>query len=176
MRIRLRDIEETPKEFVYDEPTSELNALLEHGPVHDYTFLGPAAVHLRYYRSGPELFFTATMDSRVAGECARCLERFELRHAPTFEVVMVPRAGRWAEEDLDAGGDDLVWYEGDEVDLGPLLRERLLLDLPTLPLCRADCRGLCSQCGADLNRGRCACPAAPGDPRLAVLRGLRRES
>jgi uncharacterized protein len=175
VRIRLRDIEETPKELVYDEPTSELNPLLAHGPVHDYEFVGPANVHLRYYRSGTELFFTATMESRVAGECARCLERFEFRHAPTFEVVMVPRAGRWAEEDLDDGGDDLVWYEGDEVDISPLLRERLLLDLPTLPLCRDDCRGLCGQCGADLNQGACGCPAEVGDPRLAVLRTLRRE-
>lgn len=175
VRIRLRDIEETPKELVYDEPTSELNPLLEHGPVHDYEFVGPASVDLRYYRSGQELFFTAAMESRVAGECARCLGRFEFRHAPAFDVVMVPRVGRWAEEDLEGGGDDLVWYEGDDVDVSPLLHERLLLTLPTLPLCRDDCRGLCGRCGTDLNLGPCDCPALDvGDPRLAVLRALRR--
>ena len=175
VRIRLRDIEETPKELAFDEPTDELNPRLAHGPVHDYEFLGPAHIDLRYYRSGQELFLTAAMESRVAGECARCLQRFEFRHAPGFEVVMVPHSGRWAEEDLDGGGDDLVWYEGDDVDISPLLDERLLLTLPTLPLCREDCRGLCGQCGHDLNLGACQCASQAGDPRLAVLRTLRHE-
>ena len=44
MRLRVRDIEETTKEVVYDESTSELNPLLEHGPVHDFAFVGPATV------------------------------------------------------------------------------------------------------------------------------------
>ena len=76
---------------------------------------------------------------------------------------MVPQQGRWAEEALDDGGDDhLIWYEGEEIDLSPLLRERLLLALPTLPLCRDDCRGLCARCGADLNAGPCGCAARRG--------------
>lgn len=177
MRIPLRDIEETPKETAFDEPTSELAALLAHGPVHDYEFLGPAQVAMRYYRSGQELFFQGDIQSRVAGQCARCLTRFEFTHDPDFDFIMVPRLGRWADEPLDGGGDEnLMWYEGEEVDLSPPLRERLLLTLPTLPLCRDDCRGLCARCGADLNAGSCGCPAEVGDPRLAVLRTLRRES
>src|SRR5690606_40708225 len=122
------------------------------------------------------LFFQGRMASRVAGQCARCLTRFEFAHAPQFEFIMVPRLGRWADEPLDGGGDEnLMWYEGEEVDLSPPLRERLLLTLPTLPLCRDDCAGLCARCGADLNTGPCGCPAEEGDPRLAVLRTLRRE-
>jgi uncharacterized protein len=68
-----------------------------------------------------------------------------------------------------------MWYEGELVDLSPPLRERLLLSLPTLPLCRDDCRGLCARCGSDLNAGPCGCAAEAGDPRLAVLRTLRRD-
>lgn len=173
VRIRLRDIEEATKELVYDEPTGELNALLEHGPVHDYQFPTPAAVRLRYYRAGQELFFDGEMRTAVVGECARCLEPFRFEHAPRFSFIMVPREGRWAEERLDDGGDDLIWYEGEEIDLSPMLRERLLLTLPTLPLCRDACRGLCARCGSDLNAGPCACPADEGDPRLAVLRRLK---
>lgn len=176
MRIRLRDIEESAKELAFDEPTTELDALLAHGPVHDYEFVGPAHVALSHYRTGQELFFQGRMASRVAGQCARCLTRFEFAHAPQFEFIMVPRLGRWADEPLDGGGDEnLMWYEGEEVDLSPPLCERLLLTLPTLPLCRDDCAGLCARCGADLNTGPCGCPAEEGDPRLAVLRTLRRE-
>lgn len=176
VRIPLRDIDESVKELSYAEPTGELSPLLEHGPTHDYEFLGPADVDVRFYRTGQELFFQGQLRSRVAGQCARCLARFEFGHDPDFNFIMVPRHGRWADEPLDDGGDEhMMWYQGEDVDLSPPLRERLLLTLPTLPLCREDCRGLCGQCGADLNAGACGCVVDDGDPRLAVLRTLRRE-
>jgi uncharacterized protein len=174
VRLRLRDIDETTKEVVYDESTSELNPLLEHGPVHDFTFVGPAMVHLRHYRSGQEIFLEGDLRASVVGQCARCLESFEFPHAPRFSFIMVPHQGRWAEEDLAGGGGDLTWYEGEEIDVSPMLRERMLLALPTLPLCRDGCRGLCAQCGSNLNAGPCDCAADAGDPRLAVLRTLMR--
>jgi uncharacterized protein len=176
VRLRVRDIEETTKEIVYDESTSELNPLLEHGPVHDFEFVGPAHVRLRYYRSGQEIFLEGDMRARVIGQCARCLESFEFAHAPDFSFIMVPHQGRWAEEDLAGGGGDLTWYEGEEIDVSPMLRERMLLALPTLPLCREGCLGLCAHCGRDLNAGPCDCGAAAGDPRFAVLRTLKRSS
>jgi uncharacterized protein len=174
VRLRVRDIEETPKELAYDEPTSELNPLLAHGPVRDFTFVGPANVHLNYYRSGQEIFLQGEVSTAVVGQCARCLEEFRFLHEPRFSFIMVPHQGRWASEDLAEGGD-LNWYEGEEIDVSPLLRERLMLALPTLPLCRDDCLGLCAQCGRNLNAGACDCTAAV-DPRLAVLRSLKRRS
>lgn len=176
MRLRVRDIEETTKAIVYDESTSELNPLLEHGPVHDFEFVGPANVQLRHYRSGQEIFLEGELRARVIGQCARCLESFEFTHAPRFSFIMVPHQGRWAEEDLAGGGGDLTWYEGEEIDVSPMLRERMLLALPTLPLCREGCLGLCAQCGSDLNARPCDCGAAAGDPRFAVLRTLKRSS
>lgn len=176
MRLRVRDIEETTKELAYEEPTSELNPVLEHGPVHDFTFTGPASVRLRYYRSGQEIFLEGETRCTVVGQCARCLESFEFVHAPRFSFIMVPREGRWADEDLSGGGGDLTWYEGEEIDVSPLLRERLMLALPTLPLCRDGCRGLCGRCGADLNAGPCGCAAAVGDAPFAVLRSWKRSS
>lgn len=173
MHLRVREIGETTKEIVFDEPTSELNPLLAHGPVHDFSFRGPAKVSLCYYRSGEEIFLEGDMRAAVVGECARCLEPFEFVHTPDFSFVMVPRHGRWAEENLDDGGGDLTWYEGEDIDLSPMLRERLLLALPTLPLCRDDCRGLCARCGVDLNRAPCECGELTGDPRLEVLRTLK---
>jgi uncharacterized protein len=176
VRLRVRDIEETTKEIVYDESTSELNPLLEHGPVHDFAFVGPATVQLRYYRSGQEIFLEGEMRATVVGQCARCLESFEFSHAPPFSFIMVPHEGQWAEEDLEGGGGDLTWYEGEEIDVSPMLRERMLLALPTLPLCRDGCRGLCARCGRDLNVGPCGCVADAGDPRLAALQSLKRSS
>ena len=60
----------------------------------------------------------------------------------------------------------------DQIDLEPLAREAVVLELPPAPLCREDCRGLCAQCGADLNEASCSC-RAPVDPRWAALDELR---
>ena len=115
------------------------------------------------------------MRTTVIGQCARCLERFEFAHAPRFSFIMVPHRAAGPKTISPASGD-LTWYEGEEIDVSPMLRERMLLALPTLPLCREDCRGLCAQCGSDLNAGPCGCPRAAGDPRFAVLRNLKRSS
>lgn len=172
MRIRVRDVQEPIKELVFEESTSELNQLFEQEPVHDYQFTGPATGRVRYYRSGTELFFTGDVSGGVVGQCARCLEEFAFRLAVPFSFVFVPRANRWT-GDEDAGDVDLYSYDGEEIDLWPPLRERILLSLPTLPVCTDGCLGLCPQCGANRNCSTCGCRVEWGGPRLAALRNLR---
>ncbi|HSH62196.1 MAG TPA: DUF177 domain-containing protein [Acidimicrobiales bacterium] len=61
---------------------------------------------------------------------------------------------------------------GDQLDLEPLARDAVLLELPLAPLCSEGCLGLCPSCGADLNEGLCGCQAEVGDPRWAALDAL----
>jgi uncharacterized protein len=60
----------------------------------------------------------------------------------------------------------------DVVDLEPLVRDALLLELPAKPVCREDCAGLCAQCGIDRNAATCDCHDEELDPRWAALRSL----
>jgi uncharacterized protein len=78
-----------------------------------------------------------------------------------------------AEVELSGDELDLSFYEGDQVDLSPLVREQIILALPTRPLCRDNCKGLCASCGINLNTQACSCTVSGGDPRLAVLRTLK---
>ena len=70
--------------------------------------------------------------------------------------------------------DDLTtaYYSDGLLDIGELLREQFQLALPMKPLCSDACRGLCAQCGANLNRTECECAPAWEDPRLAPLKSL----
>jgi len=68
--------------------------------------------------------------------------------------------------------DEMYPIVDDAIDLGPLVRDAIVLELPMAPLCREDCAGLCPQCGADRNEGECGC-VAPADPRWANLDVLR---
>ena len=59
---------------------------------------------------------------------------------------------------------------GDLIDVTELLRDEMLLSRPTKNLCRADCKGLCPVCGADLNDGDCGCDRAVVNPKFAALK------
>ena len=66
--------------------------------------------------------------------------------------------------------------QGLELDLAAVLWEQFVLALPTKPLCSPNCRGICPECGANLNYGRCGCANTNLDPRLEVLRRLHVEN
>lgn len=61
------------------------------------------------------------------------------------------------------------------IDLDPLVRDNVLLELPVNPKCSDDCAGLCPECGANLNEGPCGCPDRVADLRWAPLQDLLRE-
>lgn len=172
MKINVYDIKEEAKELAFDEPTDELNALMAHG-AHDYDFQSPFHVTLVQYRAGQELIFQGTLRGEVTGHCARCLEDFTVELNRPFHFVLVPHAAGGAEIELEEDDLDLSYYSGEEIDVSPLVREQLLLALPTQPLCREDCRGLCPSCGVNRNEEQCGCPSGFVDPRFAALRGLK---
>ncbi len=97
------------------------------------------------------------------GECRRCLG--EAAGRVLVDVVEV------FEDDHDP--DETYPLEADRLDLEPLARDAVLLELPLVPLCSVDCRGLCPTCGADLNQAGCGCPAEGLDSRWAALDALR---
>jgi uncharacterized protein len=173
MKLNVHEIEEAAKELVYEESTASLNTLLLHGQVCDFEFPAAAEVRVDYYRAGQELFFQGHIEGSVVGHCARCLEEYTFDIGKDFFVVLVPKAELPGEVALTDDDLDLSFYEGDHVDLSPLVREQIILALPTRPLCRDDCKGLCATCGENLNTQACACTARRGDPRLAVLSTLK---
>jgi uncharacterized protein len=79
-----------------------------------------------------------------------------------------------ADEEISQGKDlDITYLSNDYVDLSEVLTEHLQLQVPFQPLCREDCKGMCSQCGADLNTGRCACAKLAASKPFSVLKDLK---
>jgi len=171
MKIRVRNVGETPEEVAFDQDTSELNPRLEKGTSRDYECRVPAHVGMTQYRTGRDLFFDGRLETSLVGRCARCLEEYDLPVSTEFRYLLAPRG----DQVVGSAGEDveISIYEGEEVDLAPLIFERILLSLPTMPLCKEECRGLCPRCGINLNESECHCPASDGDPRMAIFRTLR---
>jgi uncharacterized protein len=111
--------------------------------------------------------------ARLRVECGRCLEPFLLPVAQELDLFYLPHEADQEEEEEDEvelKDHEMVvaYYRDERLDLGEMLREQLILNLPMKRICREDCLGLCPTCGANRNTAPCACP--PGtDPRLAVL-------
>jgi uncharacterized protein len=109
------------------------------------------------------LLAQGTVRAPWTGVCSRCLAPVRGDLAALFRELF---------EERSTEGDSYPLVD-DQVDLDPLAREVLLLELPQAPLCREDCRGLCARCGADLNEGDCVCAPEERDPRWAALDVLR---
>lgn len=140
-------------------------------------------VHL-YPDDDGNVFLRGRMSGWLKVACSRCIGPVRVPVEEELAVTFVPRerlpqaddTGAPAEEDegveLTEDDLDLYGYDGETVDLEPLLREQLVLSVPFAPLCRESCKGLCPQCGADLNQETCACQPIV-DPRLAALRDIK---
>jgi uncharacterized protein len=174
VKLRVDDITADAKELSFSEPEGEINHALGLGPIREYRLKGPVSVVLSYYRAGTELFFRGELNAATAASCARCAEEFIAPSGRSFRYVLAPRSiGDDSNGDLRAEDLEFSLYEGDEVNLTPLIREQLLLALPTRPLCREDCRGLCPQCGVNLNDRTCGCVIETPDARLSILRSIK---
>lgn len=107
---------------------------------------------------------TGVAGLQLRGQCARCLTEIEAdAEIDIQELFYWP--GREPED------EEASHIEGDLVDLEPVLRDAAVLDLPFIPLCREDCEGLCSICGANLNDDPGHTHGEAIDPRWASLSG-----
>lgn len=79
-----------------------------------------------------------------------------------------------SDESVEAGQDlDITYISNDYIDLSEVLTEQLQLQVPFQPLCREECKGMCANCGADLNAGRCACAKINKQSPFSVLRDFK---
>jgi uncharacterized metal-binding protein YceD (DUF177 family) len=107
--------------------------------------------------------------------CSRCLEPFTLPVATEFDLRYVPRTENVGEGEREVEEDDLAtaFYSEDQIDLEHLILEQFQLALPMKPLCTTACKGLCPQCGTNLNTGACNCAGKWIDPRLEALKNFK---
>ena len=126
-------------------------------------------------RTGKGIEVTGAIRTAVVLPCARCLKEFTLPVELAFEEsFLLPRYAP-AEEDTELADDDMdVSFLPEEgIDLKDIVAEQIWLNIPIKPLCDEGCKGLCSVCGADLNRGDCGCERRYKDDRFAALKTLR---
>jgi uncharacterized protein len=110
-------------------------------------------------KQGSRVYISGRVDFQAQMTCSACAEPFRTETIESlyveFEHGLPPAPGKIHE----LGEDDLVrsFYSNDELDIMPVIRDTILLSIPIAPICRPDCRGICPECGENLNRRECAC-------------------
>jgi uncharacterized protein len=186
MRVNIDEIKEAGLDRSWDVPQTALDEMLA-GDRAGYRARGPAHVEARLEKLGRRVRVEGDARAELSGACRRCLAPLAVDVPVEFELTLVPseeraEGGPEDAKDRDKGPssgsfspDDAEeeTYTGKVIDLDPIVREQILLDLPEYPLCDEQCKGLCPVCGANLNDRECGCDRHVPDPRWAGLKNVK---
>jgi uncharacterized protein len=134
------------------------------------TLAAPLDVDLTARSVGEGVFLRGRLRTTVRLACRRCLTSVEQQIDDTVDLFFEPLGP----EDEDAEGEVYALPErGDELDLREAVREQVLLRAPEFALCGEACRGLCPQCGADLNTDPCDCVPEQAESPWNALKNVK---
>ena len=111
------------------------------------------------------VFIELTAESTISAPCDRCAADIERKESLPLTYVVV-------QETEGEDTEDFVVAEDQKVDLDPLVRDDIVIRYPSKLLCSPDCKGLCPNCGKNLNEGDCNCAKEQTDPRLDALKAF----
>lgn len=178
MKVRVHDIKDkglalAGEEQLVDYPT--LHAMETAG---ECRFVKPLDVKLSVAREFDHIRVHGNVATSVSMVCSRCLGETVHDVASAFTIFYSrDGGGDQDEEEVELAEEDLISaiYEGDEIDFSAEIAEQVLLAMPFKPLCRDDCRGLCSKCGADLNVADCGCDRQDTNLKFSALKNFKAE-
>jgi len=163
MKILIEDISDERLDLDIEEKFGP-----EEGPL-----VSPVKAHLELTKSHSEVIVVGNVSAELELECSRCLKKYRQVMAVPVDVVYHPMEDIGTDRhELKDDEMDMGFYQGEEFDLKELLREQIMLNIQMKPLCDENCKGICSQCGTDLNTGTCSCETKQIDSRLEVLKKL----
>ena len=134
-------------------------------------FVSPVTGVFHVTRRKRTLILDLAVKGTLAANCSRCLGEFDYLLDDVSRLTLFAREEGGEEESDEISERD--YYDGESVDLGALLKEEIALKLPDKPLCSEGCKGLCPNCGKNLNEGSCACVGEDDGGRFGVLKKLK---
>ncbi len=170
MRIELDRLEELGGKFSRLYEVGELS--LDDTEVR---LVEPPEIRGRVRRDGKEVELSGELHAKIETACDRCLKPVEFAIRSEFAERFVPAVSWRAEEQHELREEDLnlAVFDGEAIELDDVVREGILLAMPSHVLCREDCKGLCPVCGIDRNQGSCQCESKEIDSRWEGLKELR---
>ena len=169
MRIELENLEGGKGDFAHVYQPDDLN------PVDERVSLnGPATVSGKVRLAGNEVFVNGHVEARAKVECDRCLQPVETPVDADFALEYITGSEYESSgvAELTEAEMSVSVFDGQGIDVDEIVKEQVLLAVPTRMLCSDDCKGICPECGTNKNTGDCNCTTNDTDPRWAALKDL----
>jgi len=170
MRIELENLEGGKGKLAHIYQPEELNPVDER-----VSLIAPVGVNGTVRLSGNEVFVNGHIDTQAQVECDRCLQPVEQPIKADFTLEYIRDSDYESSEvvELNEAEMSVSVFDGKALDVDEIVKEQVLLAVPTRMLCREDCKGICPECGTDRNTGDCNCVTNDIDPRWAALKDLK---
>ena len=179
--IRIVDIPETGV-FIEREDSPEVFPILKDlEKTGECKFITPIKLRVAVKAIGQMYRMKGSFSTDVQLTCSRCLSEFKKPLNDVLDMTFAHSGLDTADEDdcqdkeLTAEEIEMTYFEGEEIDLKDVLQQQLIMSLSQRPLCKETCKGLCQQCGANLNDGNCRCTKDQINDRFEILKRLKLE-
>ncbi|MGA1871031.1 MAG: YceD family protein [bacterium] len=173
MNIQLKEIPEEGCTIASEVPKTDFNLGED-----EVRLQGPVSINIKINKSSRGIIISGKVKTLLELECSRCLENFLFHVNEQFEACFIPEDQKIEEEEVELTKNDMdvSFFKGEAIDLTDVIREQILLSVPMTPVCKSSCRGLCSNCGQNLNQGKCACGSFSSDRRWSALSKLNKNN
>jgi uncharacterized protein len=161
MNIAIRDLSEGINEFEEQIPSENYKL-----PESDF-YPNPLSLKV-YVDKIDDLFrFKISVTTEAVFSCDRCLENYESNFNETIEQLY-----QLGHSELDSDEIEILPENSKEIDISKTIHDVFFVNRPIQLLCREGCKGLCVNCGINLNKKSCDCQEKDVDPRLEKLKSL----
>jgi uncharacterized protein len=165
--IEIEDLKPEPLHVRHVFPTGEIKFSYEDAVLDDSVTADFILSH-----NDRDLQVEGTVETAIRFRCSRCTKEASRAVSASFDLSYLPQP-KWpnegAEIELRYEEMEVAYYDGIVFDVDLMVLEQIELAMPMKFVCREDCKGLCYNCGADLNEGACLCKNETTDSRLSIL-------
>lgn len=176
--IHVEQIDAGGVDLRFENQPQEFPVLAEMIARGECEFLKPIQTSIRAVRIADRVEVEGDVRATVTLPCGRCLKSFQTALNSHFALIFTNRSEEIAmaaeQDDLELHPEQInrIYYQGEKINLQEAVQEQVVMAFPIRALCSETCRGLCPQCGADLNAGDCGCSPQTADSKFASLKNL----
>lgn len=178
MKIVLDHILAKPLELKGIESVESFPALLEVQASGECIFTAPVSYDVVAAKEFDHIRVTGSVNTAVKLSCSRCLSEYDYLLDSSFTIIYrrgVPDSNLSEEDETELTEEDLIasTFSGDDIDLTHDLEEQIVMAVPLKPLCSEQCKGLCPECGMDLNHSGCNCTEKAFNFKFSALKDFK---
>ena len=163
MIINVDDIDEDELRVYFEETADNFPVLTKMVTADECVFITPIITQARVFRVTDLIEIEGSVETKVRMTCSRCLNEYDTQLSDLYRLTYtkeLPKSlGDHDQSDIELSAEEmgLILFKGETIDLREALQEQIVMAIPQRPLCEKSCKGLCPNCGVNLNEGDCGC-------------------